>query len=217
VDESGRLPAVIDRVDHLVYATPDVEATCAELEQRLGVRASIGGQHLGRGTRNALIGIGPGRYLEIIGPDAAQPAPPAPRWFGIDTVKAPRLVTWAAAASNLTRLVNVAEQRGVRLGAIRDGRRERPDGVVLAWQTTDPNVMLAEGLVPFFIDWGASPHPASSAVTGPRLIGLRGEHPDAGEARGILASLGIALHVDHAERAALIATFETANGSVELR
>jgi hypothetical protein len=217
VSESERLNTAVDRVDHLVYATPDVDATSAELEQRLGVRASVGGQHLGRGTRNALIRIGPACYLEIIGPDAAQPPPPAPRWFGIDTVKTPRLVTWAAAASNLIRLASVAEQRGVRLGAVRDGRRERPDGVVLTWQTTDPNVMLADGLVPFFIDWDASPHPASSAVTGPRLIGLRGEHPDAAQARGILASLGIALPVDHAKTTALVAMFETASGTVELR
>ena len=61
-------------VDHLVYATPDVEQSVAELEARLGVRASPGGQHLGLGTYNALLALGEACYLEIVGPDPLQRA-----------------------------------------------------------------------------------------------------------------------------------------------
>ena len=50
----------------------------------LDVVAVPGGQHPGRGTRNALVRLGPRSYLEIVGPDAAQPPPDGPRWFGID-------------------------------------------------------------------------------------------------------------------------------------
>ena len=53
-------------LDHLVYATPDLDATCLDLENRLGVRPSSGGQHPGRGTRNALISIRPKAYLEAV-------------------------------------------------------------------------------------------------------------------------------------------------------
>jgi len=130
---------MLERVDHLVYAAPDLNAACAEIERRLGVAPSPGGQHIGRGTRNALVAIGPRSYLEIIAPDPDQPRPNGPRWFNIDSIETPRLV---------------------------------------AWEVTDPTTVLADGVVPFFIDWKTSPHPATSATVGPTLVELRGRHPD---------------------------------------
>src|SRR5262249_37663243 len=130
---------------------------------------------------------------------------------------APRLVTWAMAGTQLDRLVDDAAQRGIQLGAITAGRRERSDGVVLTWTATDPNVMLAGGLVPFFIDWGESPHPASNAASGPRLEDLRGEHPDPQHALEALAAVGVAMRIDLAAAPALVATLRTAAGLLELR
>jgi len=49
---------------------------------------------------------------------------------------------------------------------------------LLRWQFTDPLVPVADGIVPFFIDWGNSPHPAKTTPQGARLISLRAEHPD---------------------------------------
>jgi hypothetical protein len=207
----------IDQVDHLVYATPDVDATCAALERQLGVRASVGGQHLGRGTRNALIAIGGDGYLEIIGPDDAQPSPPSPRWLGIDALTSTRLVAWSAHGSNLPQLVDDAARRGVHLGSVSDGRRTRSDGVVVEWHVTDPSAALEDVVVPFFIDWGMSPHPSSTAAAGPRLMDLRGEHPDPERAREMLAAIGIDMSVAQADRPAIVATFQTDSGLVELR
>src|SRR5262245_29091248 len=117
----------IERVDHLVLATPDVESTVADFERRTGVRASVGGQHLGRGTRNALIALGPKCYLEIIGPDPEQPATPAPRWFDVDAITTSRLVAWAANAADLDSSSADARTRGVELGPIASGSRRRSD------------------------------------------------------------------------------------------
>lgn len=196
------------QIDHLVYATPNLDDTCADLQRLLGVRASPGGQHLGRGTRNALIALGPSCYLEIVGPDPVQPPPPAPRWFGIDALTSARLVTWAVRASNLGQLVADASARGVQLGGVSAGRRTRSDGVVLEWQLTDPDAMVAGGVVPFLIDWGRTPHPASGAVAGPRLVALRGEHPDSAFVRGVLDAIDVELPVTAGDQPRLIAWLE---------
>ena len=39
------------------------------------------------------------------------------------------------------------------LGEVKSGNRRRPDGVQLSWQFTDPWVLVADGIVPLFIDW----------------------------------------------------------------
>jgi hypothetical protein len=205
---------LLNRVDHLVYATPDLEASVTDLEKLLGVRAAAGGRHPGRGTRNALLGLGERSYLEIVGPDPLQDSP---RWFGIDKRHNPRLTTWAANSTNLDEVISGAARNGVRLGAITSGQRVRSDGVVLSWKFTDPITTVADGLVPFFIDWGRSPHPAASAPRGVQLIAMRGEHPQPDKVMEALTSVDILLRVDYGSEPSLTAVLKTSTGLVELR
>ena len=179
---------VLARIDHLVYATPDLELGINTIERLLGVRATPGGQHPGLGTRNALIALGPSTYLEIIGPDPDQPKPATPRRFGIDDLTAPRLTTWVANGKDLDGLVTRARRGGVMLGDVISGSRKRPDGVVLSWRYTDPSVVLADRLIPYVIDWGASPHPAATAAPGVTLVALRAEHSDPSRVQKMLAA-----------------------------
>ena len=181
------------------------------------MRATAGGQHPGRGTRNALVALGPTTYLEIIAPDPEQPSPKEPRPFGIDRLKQSRLVTWCVSTGDLERLRAEAVRNGVPLGEVTPGSRRRPDGVQISWKLTYPSRPLAHGLVPFFINWGESPHPALTAAKGARLLSLRAEHPDVQNVRGMLQKLGLDLPVSRGTSPALIAVIEGARGRVELR
>jgi hypothetical protein len=207
---------LLDRVDHLVYATPDLTVGIETAERLFGVRASPGGQHPGEGTRNALIALGPTSYFEIIGPDPAQPKPERGRRFGIDEIKTPRLTTWVAKGTGLEKFASDAAARGVNLGAVIPGRRQRPDGAVLSWRYTDPRIVLADRLVPYFIDWGSSPHPSATAAKGVTLLSLRAEHPDAERVQGMLRQLGLNLMVRRGAKPALAATFDSPKGRVQL-
>jgi len=216
--EAQTAPAeLISRVDHLVYATPDLNRGIEEIEKLLGVRATAGGQHPGRGTRNALVALGPKTYLEIIAPDPEQPSPKEPRPFGIDGLKQSRLVTWCVSTGDLERLRAEAVRNGVPLGEVTPGSRRRPDGVQISWKLTYPSRPVADGLVPFFINWGDSPHPALTAAKGATLVSLRAEHPDVQSVRGLLQKLGLDLPVSQGTNPALIAVIEGARGRVELR
>ena len=208
---------VLGQVDHLVYTVPDLKSGIDAAEKLFGVRAAPGGQHPGLGTRNALIALGPAAYLEIIGPDPEQPAPAGGRRFGIDGLKAPHLLTWVAKGKALDTFAADAKAHGVDLGAVIPGSRKRPDGVVLSWTYTDPRSVLADRLIPYFIDWGSSPHPSATAAKGVTLVGLRAEHPDADRVQAMLKQLGLQLAVTRGPRPSLIATFDSPKGKVELK
>jgi Glyoxalase-like domain len=218
-DPSAQAPntRLLTRIDHLVYATPDLQPGIDSVEKLLGVRATPGGQHPGRGTRNALLSLGPGVYLEIIGPDPEQATPSQPRPFGIDRLTGPRLVTWAAKGTDLEHWSSEVRAKGVQLGTVTPGSRRRSDGVLLSWRYTDPRTVVVDGIAPFFIDWGKTPHPATTAAQGASLVDLRAEHPDVKTVQAVLDVLQLDLRVQAGPRPTLIATVNGPRGRVDLR
>ena len=211
---SPRLPL---NFDHLILGTPDLEATVRDLEEKLGVTANPGGSHPGRGTRNAILPLGEDRYLEILAPDPNQPEPEEPRWFHVDRLERARPVAWVAKGTDLARFHARAESKGVVLGKVQSGGRRNTEGVFLSWEATDPNRILGEGVVPFFIDWKDTPHPGRAETPQVSLSGFRGEHPDPETVLAVLRTLGLDLEVARGERPALIAEFRTPRGTVEIR
>jgi len=208
---------VLPPVDHLIWGSRDLEREIERVAEWTGVRPIPGGRHPGEGTRNAIVGLGAGMYLELLGPDPEQPPLPRPRWLGLDTLVAPRLVSWAARSTDLERRAASARAAGVPLGEVRAGRRELSDGQVLSWRLTYPEPLSADGLVPFLIDWGDSPHPSASAPKGIRLVDLHAEHPDPAAITVLLGRLGLELRVAAGPTPALVASLETPRGRVELR
>ena len=127
------------------------------------------------------------------------------------------LAAWAAKGSDLDRFAAEAARSGVKLGQVVPGSRHRPDGVVLSWRYTDPSTVVADGIVPFFIDWGRTPHPSGTAAAGLTLNELRAEHPDPDHVQKMLSQLGVDLPVTRGSRPALIAIVSGPKGRVELR
>ncbi len=175
-------------LDHLVYATPDLEESVRLIAKLTGVRPVEGGPHPGLGTRNHLLGLGELRYLEIIGPDSGQPAPERPRPFGIDDLTEPRLAAWAVRAADIEARVARSRTLGYDPGPIEPLFRRTPEGEVLRWRLTFPY----EPVVPFLIDWGRTPHPARRLPVVP-LTAFTGAHPRPSEARARLTALGVEL------------------------
>ncbi|GAB3582594.1 VOC family protein [Amycolatopsis endophytica] len=201
-------------LDHLVYATPDLARTVADLRGR-GLDLVPGGPHPGRGTRNHLAGLVDGAYLEVIGPDPDQDAPDGPRPFGIDDLTAPRLVTWAIRVPDLAAALEETRAAGYPFGDAVPMSRRRPDGVLLSWSLAFPRE--DGGVVPFLIDWQDSPHPADSLTTSAVLESLTGVHPDPGLVAGPLTALGAVLTVVTGPGPHLEAVLAVDGGEVVLR
>jgi hypothetical protein len=214
---AGTPGAVEPGLDHLVYAAPDLAAALESFELRTGLRPAAGGRHLGLGTRNYLLRLGPTAYLEIIGPDLEHPpAPGVAVPFGVDRVVVPRLLTWAVHPPDLDVAVSRFAAAGADLGAPRAMSRRTPDGALLQWRLATALPLPFGGVVPFLIDWGSTAHPASDpALPEATLVSFSGTHPDPAAVSRVLGSAGLALAVQVGP-AALTATLDTPRGLVTL-
>lgn len=52
-------------IDHVIYATADLDAAAARIEAELGVGVAAGGHHEGLGTHNLIVPLGAG-YIELL-------------------------------------------------------------------------------------------------------------------------------------------------------
>jgi hypothetical protein len=203
-------------LDHIVWAVPDLAAGVAEFERRTGVRPAPGGSHTGVGTANHLVGLGGSSYLEVIGPDPAQPEPAAPRPFGLDALTAPRVVTWCVRPHDLDAAIAAAVAGGYDPGPPRSMSRRRPDGVVLSWRLTQSGADPDAGLVPFLIDWQDSVHPTRGDLPVVGLAEMYAEHPDPPAVRARLAPLDLDLDVRPGTAPRLVVVLDTPHGRVGL-
>lgn len=187
------LPA---ELDHLVLAARSLEDGCDAVERLLGVRPALGGRHPQWGTHNALLSLGPRRYLEVLAPDPqATDATASARGaalFRLDAARAgdPRLTTWMLRAHPIARATDAARTLGIDLGAAQPGSRTRPDGSVLAWELAVPPAPPLGGVLPWAIDWQGSEHPAARAPAGCALEWIECSHPHPAQAQAALAALG---------------------------
>ena len=184
----------LDQLDHLLWGAPSLEKGIAWMKERTGLEAMVGGRHPGQGTMNALLSLGPRRYLEIIGPDPEQPDARNPRIDAIRALTEPRLIGWAAGAGDLAAVAARARSAGLEVLGPVPGSRKRPDGTTLQWRAL-AIVQPQDPLLPFFIEWApGSVHPSQDAPTGCSLreFSLSSPSPALSAA---LKKLGLAVQV----------------------
>lgn len=208
-------------LDHLVYASPDLDAGVAYIEELTGATAVVGGSHVGRGTRNALLTFDDRTYFEIIGVDPGQPEPERPRGFGLDGRTEPGLAGYAVHAIGDESLEDIADAiAGAQLdpGSIIEMSRRKPDGDLLAWKLSaggDTSTGM-QGALPFAIDWLGNPSPATTLPAMGALRRLSVSHPDPRIAEAIIA-LGLGDIVDVKPGPPnLTAMIDTPTGTIEL-
>lgn len=183
-------------LDHLVYAVPDLQSGVEAFSERLGAAPAFGGRHASLGTHNAILPLVGGRYVELIAPDPSSPAPAGRRPFGLDDLSAPALVTWAAGTADIEADVERARDAGYDPGTVVELARETPEGERLTWRLALRPDPPGDGLVPFLIDWGSTPHPSGTREAVCSLEGFTAVHPDPEPVREVLRALDVSLDVE---------------------
>ena len=148
-------------LDHLSFAAgPEGLAETAQwLGKRLGVQFHDGGFHPRFGTRNQILPMTGGRYLEVVGVLDHPAADKAP--FGqavrARTAQGGGWLGWVVAVDDLVPLEE-------RLGrpAIQ-GQRHLPNGGLLSWRQIGVLDLIDDPQLPFFVRWESDPalHPSN--------------------------------------------------------
>jgi hypothetical protein len=139
------------QVDHVIVGIDDLDRGIASLERLTGVRPVVGGEHPGKGTRNALMSLGEGTYLELIAPNPREPA-------ASDEVRSLYALTslspigWAVGTRDIEATRSTLGSQGFPMSSPDPGSRRRPDGSLLEWQTFVFD-SFEHPLTPFFIRW----------------------------------------------------------------
>ena len=151
----------MNNLDHIVIAAASLRAGIDYLQSTLGVDIPKGGLHQTMGTHNHIMQLGNDAYLEVIAINPDAQAPTHPRWFGLDSAnlraalaKQPRLIAWVMNTTDIKRLVkDVSFDLGVPTALSRNQ---------LKWAIAlpDDGRLLADGMLPYCIQWLSKPHPS---------------------------------------------------------
>jgi hypothetical protein len=161
------------RLDHVSYAAePDgLRATAARLSKEIGVESVDGGVHPRFGTRNVVLPLRGGHYVEVVEVLDHPVAEKAP--FG-QVVRARSnagggWLGWVLAVEDIEALETRLERESV------PGNRRLPDGTELVWQQLGVTGLMADPQLPFFVNWrgGSAVHPSQSGPTDVSLVGLQ--------------------------------------------
>lgn len=150
-------------LDHVSYAC-DAEAfpsTVSRLGALLGAPFTDGGLHPRYGTRNAVLPLDGGCYVEVVAPLEHPATDTMP--FGQAVRRRAKLgggwLGWVVSVDDLAPF----EARLGRPSA--EGHRRRPDGMLLEWQQIGLLDLLEDPQIPYLIQWRCpkQEHPSAGA------------------------------------------------------
>jgi hypothetical protein len=190
-------------LDHIILHTGSLSLGSAAFARLTGVTPVVGGRHPGRGTQNALVGLGQGRYLELLAPlvDSGPAEPLRPEG-------------WAVHTSDLTALGERLRAADFHLSNPVPGSRRLPSGGLLTWSSAG---LLSDDSpeIPFFIQWGkAVAHPSTTSPTGCSLIGFQITIPDTARLGRLTAALTLPIQVRAGPVPATTVTLRCPRGEV---
>lgn len=152
------------RLDHISFAAgPDgLQSTACRIGELLGEEFRDGGIHPRFGTRNVVLPLSAGTYLEVVEVLDHPASDKAP--FGQAVRARSQLgggwMGWVVAVEDIASV----EQRLGRESV--QGNRHRPDGFELRWRQIGVKGLQADPQLPFFVQWEspAVEHPSTGAT-----------------------------------------------------
>ena len=203
------------RVDHLVWYSADLAESERYFAEKMDCRAIYGGVHPGEGTRNSLFSLADTTYVEILGSDPAQSQTSlAPE---LQSLTGTGIYHWAVGRSDLIDLRRRALDARLDGSDIVTGGRALPNGRWLGWSLFGIRNHSFGALIPFFIDWGESQHPAKTAPRGGSLASLDVSSPEPERLQEVYDILGLNVTVAAASTPGLSAIVESRKGPTALR
>lgn len=212
-----------NKIDHIIWAVPDLDMGTKLFEELSGVKPAYGGAHPGRGTRNCVASAGVGTYFEIIAPDPAQepldPVNEPTQVFAIEIKKLekPEVDMFVFSTDDLEGVAERGRQLGLTVVGPIEGSRKMPNGFVLKWTHVDFIGHDFGQFVPFAINWGDMPHPSSTSPQGAVIESVTVEHPRYQELHKIFEALGVPARVVQGKEPVIIVRMKSDKGSFEVR
>jgi hypothetical protein len=151
------------RLDHISYACTTAEL--ADVVQRIGSDLGAtfvdGGRHPSFGTRNFILPLSGGCYIEVVSALDHPSADKAPFGQAVQQAAADGggWLTWVVAVDDIAPIEERLGRSATR------GHRVRPDGYELLWQQIGVLDVMDDPQLPFFVSWQSdqSQHPSQHA------------------------------------------------------